>query len=165
MTGVDDWTDLDPKQWLVLAEGDEPVVAGRVHVLRGLGPFVAIVQGRRMRTLDRTNQEFAAALQFPSYYGENWNAFFDCIQDLSWLGDNGLILLVTDAAQVLRDEPGGPELLWECLVDAREAWRHPVEEHFLRTDPAPYTVVLQDSKAALRRLVEASESLSRALGR
>lgn len=165
MIGLDDWAEVDPEHWFVLADGDEPAVAARARVLRGIGPFVAIVQGRRMRTLDRTNQELAAALQFPSYYGENWNAFFECIRDLSWLGDVGLVLLVTDAANVLQDEEDGPEPLWECLVDARAAWRHPVEENFLRTQPAPYTVILQDTKAALKRLVQSSESLSRALGR
>lgn len=164
MTSFDDWAELDPEHWLVLVTDDEPAAAGRAHVLRGQGPFVAIVQGRRMRTDERMHHELAAAMQFPSYYGENSNAFFECIRDLSWLGDVGLVLLVTDAAQVLRDDEYGPEAFWSALVDAREAWRHPIEENFLRTQPAPYTVVLQDSKAALNRLVESSESLSRALG-
>ncbi len=165
MNGFDDWTELDPEHWLVLVTDDEPAAAARAHVLRGRGPFVAIVQGRRMRTHDCMHHEFAAAMQFPSYYGENSNAFFECIRDLSWLGDVGLVLLVTDASQVLRDDEHGPETVWSALVDAREAWRHPIEENFLRTQPAPYTVVLQDSQAALNRLVESSESLSRALGR
>ena len=165
MSGLDDWAELDPEHWLVLVTDDEPAAADRAHVLRGRGPFVAIVQGRRMRTGERMHHELAAAMQFPSYYGENSNAFFDCIRDLSWLGDVGLVLLVTDASQVLRNDEYGPETFWSALVDAREAWRHPVEQHFGRSEPAPYTVVLQDSQAALNRLGGASESLSRALGR
>ena len=165
MTSLDDWAELDPEHWLVLVPDDEPAAAGRANVLRGRGPFVAIVQGKRMRTFECMHHELAAAMQFPSYYGENSNAFFDCIRDLSWLGDVGLVLLITDASQVLLRDEHGPETFWSGLVDARDAWRHPVEEHFLRTQPAPYTVILQDSKAALNRLVETSESLSRALGR
>ncbi len=165
MTGFDDWADLDPEHWLVLVTDDEPAAAGRANDLRGRGPFVAIVQGKRMRTEEHMHDELAAAMQFPSYYGKNSNAFFEFIRDLSWLGDVGLVLLVTDASQVLRADEYGPETFWSALVDAREAWRYPIEEHFLRTQPAPYTVVLQDTKAALNRLVESSESLSRALGR
>jgi hypothetical protein len=29
--------------------------------------------------------EFAASFQFPYYFGENWPAFDECINDLSWL--------------------------------------------------------------------------------
>ena len=75
-----------------------------------------------MRTDERMHHELAAAMQFPSYYGENSNAFFECIRDLSWLGDVGLVLLVTDASQVLRDDDHGPETFWSALVDARQAW-------------------------------------------
>ena len=49
--------------------------------------------------------EFAAALQFPHYFGENWDAFEDCLSDLSWLGDLPLLLIVANADRVLPDAP------------------------------------------------------------
>jgi len=65
------------------------------------------VRGKKMRTTDGLFDEFAAALQFPWYFGENWDAFDECLADMdSWLLPTaGIAVLVYDAAQVLVDEP------------------------------------------------------------
>ena len=47
-----------------------------------------------MRTEKTFHQEFAAALQFPAYYGENMAAFDECLCDVSWLGGGGLLIVV-----------------------------------------------------------------------
>jgi hypothetical protein len=43
----------------------------------------------RLDLLDRC----AGALAFPSWFGRNWDAFFDCLGDLSWLAGAGHVLL------------------------------------------------------------------------
>jgi hypothetical protein len=47
--------------------------------------------------------QLAPALQFPYYFGENWNALWDCIADLSRLKGSSL-LVVFDAAEHLLSE-------------------------------------------------------------
>ena len=118
-----------------------------------------------MRTEKTFHQEFAAALQFPAYYGENMAAFDECLSDLSWLGGGGLLLVVTGASEVLADERANASVVWDVLIDARAAFRHPVEQHAGRAQPEPYTLVLQDEPAALDRLVATFPRLSRAPGR
>lgn len=165
MNSDPDWCDLDPAQWLVFVTAAEAAVAVTAGNLRKRGPSVAVVRGCRMRTESTFHQEFAAALQFPAYYGENMAAFDECLCDVSWLGGGGLLIVVTGASRLLADESANAEVVWEVLLDAREAFRHPVVEHAGRAQPEPYTLVLQDEPAALERLVEAFPRLSRVLGR
>src|SRR5262245_41285350 len=41
-----------------------------------------VVRGVKCSTATKLFDEFAAALQFPDYFGENWDAFSDCFADL-----------------------------------------------------------------------------------
>jgi hypothetical protein len=43
---------------------------------------VRSVRGRKMTTTAQLYDEFAAALQFPPYFGENWAAFDECLSDM-----------------------------------------------------------------------------------
>ena len=59
-----------------------------------------IVRGKKMNSKELLLQEFGAALQFPYYFGENWDGFNECLADLSWL-DPSVVILCTDAEQIL----------------------------------------------------------------
>lgn len=98
---------------------------------------VRAVRGRKARTTQGLFDEFAAALQFPYYFGENWNAFSDCISDLDWLPQrSGVVVLVYSADQVLAHANAGElETLVRLVtgaaaglgesVDAGESWDRP----------------------------------------
>jgi hypothetical protein len=61
-------------------------------------------------------------LEFPDYFGHNWDALEECLADLEWLPAKGYILLITDAAHVLSDDEAEYETFLEILRDAGEAW-------------------------------------------
>lgn len=62
-----------------------------------------VLRGKRCTTPQTLFQEWAAALQFPYYFGENWDAFEECLGDLQWLPANHYIFLISHADQALRD--------------------------------------------------------------
>ncbi|TSE02228.1 hypothetical protein FOS14_01315 [Skermania sp. ID1734] len=69
------------------------------------------VRGTKMNSIAGVFDEFAAALQFPYYFGENKDAFEECLRDLEeFLGAaSGYVIVVRDAECVLasqRDEFG-----------------------------------------------------------
>jgi len=66
---------------------------------------VRCLRGHKMLSVDRLFDEFAAALQFPYYFGENWPAFRECLTDLSWLPASAYALFIWNTATLLKDEP------------------------------------------------------------
>lgn len=126
------------------------------------GLVVRIVRGRKMRTLPGLFDEFAAVLQFPWYFGENADAFDECIEDLGWLPPQaGYVIVVTDPAEVLA-EAGGGALRWlvGSLTRACAQWARPVTEGEWWDRPAvPFHVVLQpkggETAAVMQRWAEA----------
>ena len=59
----------------------------------------------------------AAALDFPEWFGGNWDALEDCLQDLSWRKAAGRVLLLEGA--VPGDELG---ILVDVLRSSAEFW-------------------------------------------
>ena len=81
-----------------------------------------IIQGAKGLTTDGLLTECARALDFPDYFGHNWDALEECLTDLEWLPAKGYILLITDAGCVLPDDEEEYETFLEILRDAGEAW-------------------------------------------
>ncbi len=59
----------------------------------------------------------AAALEFPDWFGGNWDALEDCLTDLDWRGGAGHVL-VFEAAEAFRVDYGDD---WRMLVEVLEA--------------------------------------------
>jgi hypothetical protein len=60
----------------------------------------------------------ARVLAFPAWFGRNWDAFADCLGDLSWLPEAGHALLWDRYAALARSEPKAWRLAYQVLVDA-----------------------------------------------
>lgn len=86
------------------------------------GYAMRVIKGAKCQTTAGLLTEFARALDFPDYFGHNWDALEECLADLEWLPAKGYILLLTDAAQVLPDDEEEYETFLEILSDAGEAW-------------------------------------------
>lgn len=62
----------------------------------------------------------AAALDFPRWFGGNWDALEDCLADLSWSKAAGHVLLFEGAAGLPADERG---ILVDILASASASWK------------------------------------------
>src|ERR1051326_1670912 len=59
------------------------------------------IRGHKAKTTAALFDEMAAALQFPSYFGENWNALDECLNDLEWLPGDAYVLVFERSPEVL----------------------------------------------------------------
>ena len=151
-----DWkTLLDPKgPFVSFASSDESALDDFVNSAPEFTPAVIrIVRSKRCMTRERLFQEWAAALQFPSYFGENWDAFEECLSDLEWLPAGGLVLFITRADLLLDQSPEEDlDTLGDILIAAAKDWRssHPLAPFHLVFHAEP-----QDETKARQRLAVA----------
>ena len=96
-------------------------------------PQTRIVEGSRCWNTNALFREWASVLQFPEYFGGNWNAFDDCLRDLRGLNGEAIIVVVRDFEQVLADDPHGEfNVFAESLKDASGRWIKDWPEGFKR---------------------------------
>ncbi len=77
-----------------------------------------VLDGERMTEPSLLMQEFARSLEFPDYFGHNWDALADCLGDLGWL-DEGLTHFVI---WIDRWERCASPMLLEVLAQAVTLW-------------------------------------------
>jgi len=110
------------------------------------------VRGNRMHTVDGLFEEFAAALQFPWYFGWNWGAFDECLSDLGWIDFSSFVIILRNAEQVLLDDCLDLPAFLRGVLDAYEVFAHPIDKGEWWDRPAkPFHFVLQISKEASHR--------------
>ena len=143
-----------PEVLLWTVDGPESGLTIRRWVQANL--TVRLVRGGKMKTLASLFDEFAAALQFPWYFGENRDAFDECITDLGWLEvGRGIVIVISQPLEVLT--AADADLLgWliSALSLAQAEWSKPVSlgESWDRP-PTPFHVVLLCPPAEAARVV------------
>jgi hypothetical protein len=103
---------------------------------------VRLIRGTRCHTEPNLFGEFAAALQFPLYFGQNWDALVDCLSDVDrWVQAEQTALIIADADHILLHDDSlsvkAFEVLHQVIVERNTPIR--VLLHLNKTDPAyPY---------------------------
>ncbi|HEY3340461.1 MAG TPA: barstar family protein [Anaerolineae bacterium] len=67
---------------------------------------------------------FAAALHFPAYFGHNWDAFEECLNDLSWEDKpeaKGLAILIDAAGPFAKANPADWAIACDIFKSATKA--------------------------------------------
>ncbi len=90
------------------------------EALRREGFYVAEISADALVSPAALFAALARALEFPAYFGRNWDAVDECLRDLEWLGANRVVLVVEGA-----DSHGltGPFAgLLQCWLSAAQEW-------------------------------------------
>jgi hypothetical protein len=64
------------------------------------------------------------ALAFPSYYGRNWDAFEEMVNDLSWIHAAGTLLLYDRVYRFAASQPAEWQTALLILQSACARWQH-----------------------------------------
>lgn len=63
------------------------------------------------------------ALNFPDWYGHNWDALADCLADLSWMAASGYVLILDHADRFAAANPTDFATALSILQEASDSWR------------------------------------------
>ena len=64
----------------------------------------------------------AQALGFPAWFGDNWDAYFDCLADLGWRAGSGYVLVFEHTEEMRSYAPEALDTAIAILSDAAAAW-------------------------------------------
>ncbi|MFF3344695.1 barstar family protein [Streptomyces sp. NPDC002779] len=102
MTGFDITGTSEP--WVVFVPETDVEVPRQLSGLESKGGQVYHLDSRELMTEQGIYGAFAQALQFPGYFGRNWDAMVDCLDDLCGAVTRGVgIAVVVDEADRLLD--------------------------------------------------------------
>lgn len=119
-----------------------------------------VVRGHKCTRASSLFDEFAAAFQFPYYFGENWNAFSECLSDLEWIAAEAVVIAITQAGDLLADaSPEEFKTLFSILATVSEEWSNTEPEDGFLGRTLQILLQVED-----RRDLEAVESRLRDAG-
>ena len=96
-------------------------------------------------TKDALLGSIAAPLDFPEYFGKNWDALKDCLADLSWFTERGHVLVFERFNQIPASDL---QVLMEILGDVAPLWAK---------DDRPFFAVFIGGAATLPELYKARQ--------
>jgi len=126
--------------------------AGGVYRLRGSLPaprLTALAQRHRLKlfTVDLSSAPskrsamavLSRDLAFPDYFGNNWDALADCLNDFGWAPAAGYVLRLSGTDALARGAPRDVVMLLEILQEAAQRWSD---------EGVPFYVLLDDAESA-----------------
>ena len=105
-------------RWVAAGELEALLAAGRDAGLHGVRIDLGACRDKAALL-----EQLAGALGFPGWYGHNWDALADCLGDLSWLPDGGVLLALENCRPLAAAAPQDYRLLLDILDDTASAWR------------------------------------------
>jgi RNAse (barnase) inhibitor barstar len=83
---------------------------------------VFYVDGREIFNKETFLKKVGEVMKFPAYFGCNWDAFEECITDLSWCPAEEYVLLYECSDILAQSEPNQWEIALDILRSAEEYW-------------------------------------------
>ncbi|THF63633.1 hypothetical protein E6C76_13645 [Pseudothauera nasutitermitis] len=96
-------------------------VAALLEAAQAIGARVARVDLSAVADKAGLLDALAAALDFPGWFGRNWDALADCLGDLSWVDAAQVVVLLEHAETLRGAAPDDYATLLEICAEAADA--------------------------------------------
>lgn len=86
------------------------------------GTRVFYLDGQKINSKETFLKQAAEAMEFPTYFGANWDAFDECITDLTWCPAERYVILYDHADIFAQADPTQYQIALDILNSAKEYW-------------------------------------------
>jgi RNAse (barnase) inhibitor barstar len=107
--------------------------------------YFASIDLSGISSLDDLYKQFIDVFRFPDYFGYNWDAFEECINDLDWLDAKSYILIVKDIEKLKLPE-NVIRIFLRILKDAADEWTKGRNYDDFPTPPTPFHIIFVSDK-------------------
>ena len=83
---------------------------------------VFYLDGKKINSKQTFLKQAAEAMEFPAYFGANWDAFDECITDLTWCPAQRYVILYDHADIFAQAEPTQYQIALDIFNSAKEYW-------------------------------------------
>jgi hypothetical protein len=80
------------------------------------------LDGMIIKTKIELFKNLAHTMEFPGYFGHNWDALEECLTDLDWLSAKGYILLFSYPINFINNSPGDFKTFLDIVSSASKYW-------------------------------------------
>ena len=80
------------------------------------------LNGKKINNKQTFLKKVAEAIEFPAYFGNNWDAFDECITDLTWCPAQRYVILYDHADIFAQSEPTQYQIALDIFNSAQEYW-------------------------------------------
>lgn len=114
--------------------------------------FYSMIKGEECQKVEDLFQEFATQLKFPNYFGENWAAFDECLNDLEWLDSEKFVLFIKNFDKVLLGDGEAFKVFVNILNDTINEWISGRNYDSFPTLPTPFYLIIHCNKENFGKL-------------
>lgn len=82
------------------------------------GIFLAFIDGQKCAVMSHFYEEIAKALNFPDYFFPNLDSLDECLNDLSWIEQNEIHLLIFNYEDLLFEESYSLDVINNIFANA-----------------------------------------------
>jgi RNAse (barnase) inhibitor barstar len=94
-----------------------------IDELAEAGIMVFYIPGEQITNKETFLQAARQAMAFPDYFGANWDAFEECLRDLSWMPAKEYILAYDHPECFAQADPAQFNMALSILRDAEKFWQ------------------------------------------
>ena len=98
-------------------------VTDLAKLARGKSMAFFHLEGKKIEKKEQFLNHAAVAMKFPSHFGNNWDAFYDCITDFDWVGSEAYMIYFDHTDAFAAHHESQLETVIELFQDAVDSWK------------------------------------------